>query len=95
MSSKTTESIWNVWCEWGSFLGEAEETLLRSVYMSVCPIPSAAVWNFEQIISRMSLKIKFVLKFCMLEASPVNEVKGNLVEIQISLCSTFVCKFPF
>lgn len=63
MSSKTTESIWNVWCQWGSFLGEAEETLLRSVYTSACPIPTAVFWNFEQIISRMSLKIKFVLIF--------------------------------
>lgn len=63
MSSKTTESIWNVWCWWGSFWGEAEETPLRSVYTSACPIPTAVFWNFEQIISRMSLKIKFVFKF--------------------------------
>lgn len=85
------ESIWNVWCEWGSFLGEAEETLLRSVYTRGCPIPTAVFWNFEQILSRMSLKIKFVLKFL----HPVKVVKGNSVGIQLFHCSTFLCKFPF
>lgn len=31
----------------------------------------------------------------MLEASPVNDRKGNLVGIQLFHCPTFVCKSPF